>query len=132
MKAISVQQPWAWAIIHVGKDIENRSWRTHYRAWVAIHASARPQREWSMPRGVRKPSADKLELGAIVGVARLTDVVDNSRSKWFEGPVGWVLETPRELRQPIAVKGRLGLWTVPPTIAAQITRQLGKLPEGND
>lgn len=24
MKAISVRQPWAWLIIHGGKDIENR------------------------------------------------------------------------------------------------------------
>lgn len=25
--ALSVRQPLAWAIIHCGKDIENRSWR---------------------------------------------------------------------------------------------------------
>lgn len=25
--ALSVRQPWAWAIIHAGKDIENRSWQ---------------------------------------------------------------------------------------------------------
>jgi hypothetical protein len=24
MKAITVKQPWAWAIIHGGKDIENK------------------------------------------------------------------------------------------------------------
>jgi hypothetical protein len=127
MKAISVQQPWAWAIVHAGKDIDNRSWRTHHRGWVAIHASGKVQREWSMPHGVHKPAADKLVLGAIVGVARLTDVVDKSRSKWFEGPVGWVLEGPRRLRRPVPVKGRLGLWTVPPSVAAQVTRQLGTL-----
>lgn len=25
--ALSVRQPWAWAIIFAGKDIENRSWQ---------------------------------------------------------------------------------------------------------
>lgn len=25
--ALSVRQPWAWAIIHAGKDIENRTWQ---------------------------------------------------------------------------------------------------------
>ncbi len=27
MKALSIQQPWAWLILHGGKDIENRSWK---------------------------------------------------------------------------------------------------------
>jgi hypothetical protein len=88
MKALSVQQPWAWAIIHAGKDIENRTWRTHYRGWVVIHASVKPRSERSMPRGVRKPRPDDLVRGVIVGVARLTDVVNTSRSKWFDGPYG--------------------------------------------
>ena len=25
MKALTVQQPWAWAIVHGGKDVENRT-----------------------------------------------------------------------------------------------------------
>ena len=28
MKALTIKQPWAWAIIHAGKDIENRDWVT--------------------------------------------------------------------------------------------------------
>lgn len=45
IKALSVRQPWAWAIIHGGKDIENRSWQAvnhglNVRGRVAIHASA--------------------------------------------------------------------------------------------
>lgn len=26
--ALSIRQPWAWAILHAGKDIENRDWHT--------------------------------------------------------------------------------------------------------
>ena len=26
MRAISVRQPWAWLLLHKGKDVENRSW----------------------------------------------------------------------------------------------------------
>jgi hypothetical protein len=44
--ALSVRQPWAWAIIYAGKDIENRDWRhgrlsrfLNQRGRVAIHAS---------------------------------------------------------------------------------------------
>jgi hypothetical protein len=40
--AISVRQPWAWAIIHGGKDVEKRSrvavWRRAEGQRVAIHA----------------------------------------------------------------------------------------------
>ena len=38
-KAISIRQPWAWAIVHAGKDIENRDWSTRYRGPVCIHAA---------------------------------------------------------------------------------------------
>lgn len=31
MKALSIRQPWAWLILHAGKDIENRVWQTRFR-----------------------------------------------------------------------------------------------------
>src|SRR5947208_68539 len=99
MKALTVQQPWAWALICAGKDIENRTWRTHYRGWIAIHASAKAQREPPIPRGVRKPRPPELVSSAIVGVARLVEVVETSRSKWYNGSgYGWVFENPRRLK----------------------------------
>lgn len=49
MKAITVQQPWAWAIFH-GKNIENRTQAWTYRGPLAIHAGNR----WS-DRGQRSP-----------------------------------------------------------------------------
>ncbi len=41
MKAITVRQPWAWAIMHGGKDVENRSRNIvgSYRGPLLIHAS---------------------------------------------------------------------------------------------
>ena len=47
MKAISIQQPWAWAIIHAGMDVENRTWNTHYRGLLAIHAPAKRKSVWN-------------------------------------------------------------------------------------
>lgn len=41
MKALTVQQPWAWAIIHGGKSVENRTQLWKYRGPLAIHAGAR-------------------------------------------------------------------------------------------
>lgn len=56
--AVSVRQPWAWAIIHAGKDIENRSLAAVKHGMkpgrIAIHAAkvldppvARPRAEWT-------------------------------------------------------------------------------------
>jgi hypothetical protein len=43
VKALTIRQPWAYAILRLGKDVENRSWRTHYRGPLLIHAAARPE-----------------------------------------------------------------------------------------
>lgn len=41
MKALTVRQPWAWAIARGHKPIENRSWAPTYRGPLAIHAAAK-------------------------------------------------------------------------------------------
>lgn len=38
MKALSIRQPWAWAILHAGKDVENRDWSDNY---PALHTAYR-------------------------------------------------------------------------------------------
>jgi hypothetical protein len=43
MKALSIRQPWAWLILHAGKDIENRDRKPrnpalHFRGSFLIHA----------------------------------------------------------------------------------------------
>jgi len=38
VKALSVRAPWWWAILHLGKDIENRDWSTNYRGKIYLHA----------------------------------------------------------------------------------------------
>ncbi|MEI3544750.1 MAG: ASCH domain-containing protein [Alphaproteobacteria bacterium] len=35
---LSIRQPWAWLIVNGYKDIENRTWPTHFRGKVLIHA----------------------------------------------------------------------------------------------
>src|SRR5262245_60955396 len=111
MRALTVRQPWAWAIIHAGKDIENRSWTNkHATGTIAVHAGSGVDPFDRLPRGTRKPGRDELIHGAIIGVVDVVAVVNGHRSKWFNGPLGWVLRNPRPLPQPIACPGRLGLW----------------------
>jgi hypothetical protein len=37
MKALSIRQPWAWAILNAGKDIENRDWGDRYPSLHEAH-----------------------------------------------------------------------------------------------
>jgi len=125
MRALSIRQPWAWAILHAGKDVENRSWHNkHTVGTIAVHASMGLDPLEKLPRGVRRPSGDELVRGAIVGVVDVVEVVENCRSRWFKGPLGWVLRNPRPLQRPVRCKGGLGLWEVPARLARAIEREV--------
>jgi hypothetical protein len=39
MKCVSLHQPWAWAVLHAGKKVENRTWATRHRGPLLIHAA---------------------------------------------------------------------------------------------
>ena len=136
MKALTIKQPWVHAILHNGKDIENRTWKRSFRGWLAIHASKQPRRDVKFPRGVQLPDLKTVDRSAICGVARVVDIVTKSRSKWFDRPdagsvnYGWVLADVTSLKTPIPCNGTLGLWEVPPEVLREIQRQLPKLNLG--
>lgn len=127
MKALSIRQPWAWAIIHAGKDIENRTWWTYYRGPVFIHAAKGMTRDeyedcldtihhisrtHSFPAGLPLPVFEELERGGIVGQARIINCCSKSCSPWFSGPYGFVLVDAKPLPfRPI--KGALGFFDAP-------------------
>jgi hypothetical protein len=120
MKALSIRQPWAWLIVNGYKDIENRNWRTKYRGPVLIHAAQKMRledyyqaQEIAKSLGVRKfPSVNTLMRdfsGGIVGIATITDCVDESPSPWFFGFNGFVLADARPLTFT-PLKGRLSFF----------------------
>lgn len=124
MKALSIRQPWAWLIIHGGKDIENRSWHTKFRGRFLVHASSGcTRKEWAeavsfaLEAGMIKhpadvPAIDELQRGGIIGSVELVDSVDTSDSPWYMGEKGFVLRDPKPLGFT-PIKGRLGFFDVP-------------------
>lgn len=102
-QALSVRQPWAWAIIHAGKDIENRSWQAvnhglSKRGRIAIHAAKGMTREEYVEASefmrqlhIECPAALDLLRGGIIGSVEVIDVVTSGDSPWFFGPRGLVL-----------------------------------------
>lgn len=115
--ALSIRQPWAWAIVHAGKDIENRDWQTKVRGPVCIHAAKGMTRRemhhaFSVMQssiGVSIPAIIPNHLGGIIGVAEIVDCVEDSASPWFFGRYGFVLRNARPV-DFIPVKGALGFF----------------------
>ena len=113
--ALSIRQPWAWTIIHAGKDIENRTWKTNYRGQILIHAPQKIDHDGyyflTYEMGIKVSDIVFSQRGGIVGVVDLTDCVTHHDSKWFFGEYGFVLSNPKELPFK-AMKGKLGLFEV--------------------
>ncbi|MEM8823533.1 MAG: hypothetical protein AAGF30_07985 [Pseudomonadota bacterium] len=117
--ALSVRQPWAWAILHGGKDIENRSAYSvrvggMTTGRVAIHAASGMKREeydwavWRMAQdGVAVPRPEALPRRAIIGAVDVVDFVTESPSPWFGGAVGLVLRDPVAC-EPVPAAGARG------------------------
>ncbi len=94
MKALSIRQPWAWLVLHGGKDIENRTWHTKHRGQFLVHASAGcTHKQWAeavsfaLEAGLIKhpaevPPINDLLRGGIIGSVDLVDSVDTSGSAW--------------------------------------------------
>ena len=118
IKALSVRQPWANAIM-LGKDVENRSRYFGYRGPLLIHAS-RTLDEAALddPRIMTLPH-NELIFGQLIGLVTLLDCVRFSEhaphwhSRWADDNC-WhlLLENPRPLRHPVPYRGRLSLFDV--------------------
>lgn len=105
--AISVRQPWAWAIIYANKDMENRtakaiSFMVPLRGRKAIHAAKGMTREeyesardFMAELGITCPPPAELQRGGIIGSVEVVDQASFSTSPWFLGPRALVLRNPR-------------------------------------
>lgn len=148
MRVLTVRQPWAWAIIHGGKNVENRRRSLGpYRGLVAIHAGigeyvkgTAAGEALKAAHGTEIPTT--LHFGAVIGVVDLVDVCASSwaqmdaeqavccLSRWAQmPPEGGVihhlhLHNPRPLARPIPARGRLGLWRPDTDLETEIRDQL--------
>jgi len=130
VKALSIRQPWAWAILHAGKNIENRSWNTKFRGTFLIHAGStfdkaayQLMRLYPIPN-VILPERDyfKQFQGGIIGRAILVDVMKPGSPMtvpWYEGDYGFVLTNPESL--PFRPhKGKLNFFEVQDETLVQV------------
>lgn len=133
MRILTVRQPWAWAIIHGGKNVENRvrNIAGDYRGPVLIHAAKVNDTDaWAAMGRTNLASymqaldaAESLIGGAIIGVVDLVDshpvescITQQQDGDWLvcsewaeRAGHHLVLANPRGLDEPIPYKGALGL-----------------------
>ncbi len=135
MYALTVRQPFAYAILHLGKDVENRAMPVRRRETIVIHSAQRPfephaaAAEAFRNAGVEIPPAPALIFGHVLGVA---DVVGCHFSQlcscgpWAApGPVWhWLLAEPRLLPEPFPLRGRQGLWPLDGALELRVREQL--------
>jgi hypothetical protein len=142
--ALSVRQPWAWAIVAGHKKIANRSagsiraGRMSCRR-IAIHAASglkQDEFDWGVWRlqkhGVVCPRPDQLPRGAIIGAVDVVKIVSKSHSEWFGGQTGLVLENAEQC-DPIPAKGELVYfaWQRADTLVP-VAKWMGKWGTGGD
>lgn len=128
MPALSIRQPWPYAITHLGKDVENRQWQylPKFRGRCLIHASKRFDEsgfnffvDLDIPEF---PGSLEYERGGIVGIMEIVDVVTEHPSRWYAGSFvrdgeeikrnyGLVIRNARQLPF-LKMDGRLGFFDV--------------------
>lgn len=156
MYALTIHQPWAWAIGAGHKLVENRDWLPNWRLLkdgddLAIHAAVKePTRIdlQAMSLAARQcgvetvPGIDSDELGirwgrgrlvAVVtfaGVARAPGDLPDGQRPWWRGKYGWLFTNVRQLNFNNAPKllGQQGLWALPSGTDLLLRGQLQRAP----
>ena len=120
MKCLSIQQPYATAIVRGLRSYEGRTWRTGYTGPLLIHAGKQNYegsetvmhggQKWLVSAyrdvGIPHPIAH----GAIVGVVWLDGMGANSTEDYWY----WELSRPQEFRVIVPWRGRQKLFEVTP------------------
>lgn len=86
MKILSGIAPWWWAIIHLGKNIDNRKWNPSYRGEFLLHSTRCNKQDylfavrWMISNGFIQsekdfPSLEELSFGCIIGKSSIFDVI---------------------------------------------------------
>lgn len=147
MRALTLHQPWAWAIAHADKRIENRGprpMRGIVGQQLAIHAGKAFDDEaavamWEGRYGDAArlcPVQSEVTTSCIVAVVRVFGVAMVPREvrekgfavhPWWAGPFGLLLTDVVTLGQPVWCRGMQGYWNVPPLALHQVEGQLAAL-----
>lgn len=122
MRAFTVYQPYAYAIVAGMKGYETRPRRTNIRGRVAVHAGKQEITLDSMRVVVVPSEGKKLHYGAVLGTVEIVDCVpvedvvdglterERALGDYSPGRWAWVLKNPVMFDSPIPASGKQGWW----------------------
>ncbi len=127
MKVLSLKEPYATLVKEKKKQIETRSYATHYRGELYIHASCSKisQNDSKNKELMTLVESDSLSYGFIICKCKLVDCIYMTKEyvenmekndpeylcgEYKEGRYAWILEEISPLSIPIPAKGQLGIW----------------------
>ena len=138
MRALTLFDPWATFVAHGVKEYETRSFQVSYRGPLAIHSSKgftkyhkalcaqepyggllmnialnRDEYEWrflNMPRGCIIAVADLVGIVSTDYMVKHISSTEQALGDYTPGRYAWSLMNARLLKEPIPVRGALGLW----------------------
>ena len=126
-RAIAIRQPFALAVIHAGKDVENRSssarrqFKPAVGARLLIHASKtmtvaeyENAAAFMASIGVRCPQREALRFGGVIGSVFVRDIVTRSDSPWFRKGATALVFTDARAEPFMPMHGKTGLFWVQP------------------
>ena len=132
LKAVTVRQPWARLIMDGVKTIEVRTWPPDYLGRILVHAGSKLDEDACDRLRIAR---EELVTGAILGSVRIVHVFRFTQKSWeqlrprtLEGGalsrplLGWSLENPILLEQPLPWRGKLGLFDVPDELIPEPVR----------
>ncbi len=130
MRAINQDQPWAELIPLGRKTIELRTRRPAGLGRLALQANLRIH-TYLCAKFALDP--DRLPTGALVGSVMVAEVIHFDQPLWEAtrdqhlsdafGPgrwLGWRLEDPRRLAEPLPFRGLPGMFTLPEELAERL------------
>lgn len=137
-KALTLLNPWAWAVSHLGKRVENRGWSAPEGVdYLLIHAG-----KGNDPGGlpfIRRLGIDAIPntvTSAIVAVARLAHVCDATVGRpsapcgcgrWgAPGQYHWVFCDVWPLGEPVECRGFQKLWNPSAADLAAVEQQVSR------
>lgn len=141
MKALTIRQPYAWAVARGFKDIENRPSAFTYRGPVMIHAGLQLASHLAFydvadlspveVPSLSSPNAPvECAFGAVIAVAELVrahpaSVCEGECSPWAQsGKAHLRLANTRILTRPVPAHGNTILWTPDDDLVADVRRAL--------
>lgn len=143
--ALTLHRPWAWAIAHSTKRVENRTWAAPASLIgrpLAIHAGKVLDRsviDALRAGGIDCPEAESEHPLGIVAVVRVVRSINLSREDapagqelWALGPHGWLLDSVVALPEPVECGGRQGLWPVTDGLLERVRCQYAAAKKGSD